>query len=687
MVFPFKFWFGVAFTLFIFLPTITVCFHKTPVSVHSECVINFVTENDTITPPLPTNANFSAGYIVQDVSHLLLSFTHDIIDERNLSITDGYFRFYSRFKQSCFVYLLFTVTFNGTTTAIANSGYGTSESTLFLINSKSDDDIITGFQQENLLFASDTTPFYAPIGFVIDTNLLLGFCYHCPSDSKFFVIHQVNNGSEILLDDVIASINIANSQGYGKRMELVSYSAEFVQANKYLENHKEHTGRKALYSAMREYVMQELFFFNLLLNKLNTTMLVTFRSPENHAPYSEWFLQVRFAEGGFLQMENEYAITRGKVLIVDTMPAQFVVCDLADNLSSFDFMGIVEIIDVYTWICILLTVLAYTAIYKDIMLGIDLMWPFFGIEFCYCHNPKIIWTYLILISYISYTYQSFISSDSLRLSDISPLHDLAENGYRVWVRMASNIIGGKSASIQEAYTMSPENYRVSLAKVFPGKNLIEMLYDGHPDLKEKLLEQDLNDALEIISKEKLLMPYGFIPALWAAMEHYFMYVKNTYLCKSFDFGEILPFQLQYTYRMWSSLSSTLASMQRNWIEVGIFDRERNFWMMTQWEKYRHYDLQRADSFLMPHAMRLKSIIGVACLCHCALTTVILIINVLIHVCSGKKKFAINIGKLRKIDRVDGWIILRNLKFWSVKTVAVELNRVVKLDGGVVNTIK
>ncbi|CAL8076431.1 unnamed protein product [Orchesella dallaii] len=638
-----KFSLQVAVASSILFSTTTVCSHKTQISIPSECVINYVTENETNFPyDFSSCINTpSAGYTIQDASNMSYAFTQtqEDIEERNLSITDGYFRLYSRFKRSCFVFHLLTTTFNGTTMAIQNSGFGTSESTIFLIDTKNNDEVITGFQSESNLFDSDLTPFHAPIVFAMNKTILLGLCYHCPPDSKLFTI-QINSETGITLADVITTINRANGQGYGKRMEFVSSSADFLEANKFLEEHKGQHGREGLYSAMRVYATQQLFYINLLLLNLNTTMVVTLQNPLNDAPYSHWFLQIRFAEGGFLRIGNEYAITRGNLLIFDNMPAEVVGCDYADNLSSFDLSGVVNIIDVYTWICILLTVLAYAFIYKDMKLGTDLLWPFIGIGFYHSHNRKIIWNYLILISWISLTYQSFISSDALRVSEIPPLKELELKGYKMWVRKASHILGGSSSSIEAAYDMAPEICRKSFTNMFPGRKPHHVLDDGHAGLMEKLGKDDISDALEIISRDKLLIPYGLIVSLWSAMEHNFMYVKDTYLCKSFDLSEIISLKLQYTYRMWSYLSFKLAWMQKQWIEVGIFDRERNFWKVIKWRKFRNYELERADSFRMPHPMRVKSIVGVACLFHCSLGGGILLIYVLTLACFHKKSITL-----------------------------------------------
>jgi len=329
------------------------------------------------------------------------------------------------------------------------------------------------------------------------------------------------------------------------------------------------------------------------------------------------------------------------------MPPDFVVCDYADNLLSFDLMGIWEIIDVYTWLGILLAIMAYMYIYKNMQLGMDLIWPLFCIGCSYNHNRKIVWTYFIGISLIAYTYQSFISSDSMRLSEFLPSKELASKGYRIWIEMGSNIYGGKSTSVDVVFKMLPKSLVNGFAKIFPGYNLRSLLFDGRADLREKLREKDLIAALEVMSDEKLVVPHGLIHALWAGMEHYFMYVQDRFLCKTLSTRDLLPVSVLYTYRMFSYLSKKLSWMQRLWIDSGVFSKGKHFWVLTHWEEFRHYHLERADSFRMPDPMKLKTIMGVACLAQCTFVVCLFIINAAVRV--WKLKGCIR-GRLRSIRK-------------------------------------
>ncbi|CAL8121312.1 unnamed protein product [Orchesella dallaii] len=514
-----------------------------PITFDTNCFVRIVYEGNLnytlptptkISLPLETNAafDFTLSYMIQDVSNFSFAFdVEDIYLNDQITISDGYFPFFSKYSRTCDLFILLTDTFNSTTTAIQKSGYGNSEFATFLVvveccNGCLDSNIIAGFLSDfmslekvsfNAIYSSlafITLPDFDKKSQTIGMAKAYAYCYYCPK--ALHKIHMKFDLMSLPLAEVHSDCQKLNNNGWNRKAFLLanapatSYDGLLTNIDQKIEN-----GRISLARHLNESYIAEYILFRMTSDQINITIDPNIRQyMADDEPDTHWHFSIKFIDTGLPNFRNDIAATRGSYILTRQEKANLIYCMETSELVKIRWDIYLRVYDLQSWICILSILLAYSFIYKSVSQGFDLAWIFIDIEFLRRHARKILAPYIIGAMFIHWAYVSGMSTDFIDFDFPVYFRELFDKGYRVY----DNEMSHGAYDWDQIKDLFPESIRRFFQTNSGFSDLGKILYTG----TGYYLSDDLHNSVKTMATKKLLLMDGaqnsyYFPSLFMTL--------------------------------------------------------------------------------------------------------------------------------------------------------------------------
>ncbi|CAL8121330.1 unnamed protein product [Orchesella dallaii] len=439
-----------------------------PIVFDLDCYVRIILErtaNSSLFTPFQTSPLFpiqttissesTHSYMIHDLSNFNFAFDpEDVYINDQLTLSDGYFGFFSKHHQVCNIFVLFTVTFNGTVTAIQQSGYGTDENSMFLLVRECCDN----FTDANIQMKSFTTEFatlettsllafYSNLAFVFHPKLsnnfettaiirLYAYCYYCPNNNFPEISAEFQDLKRIpfQLSGIRSKCKSLNDNGW-KRKIIIMTSAPPLSYDVLFRNinHKIKNGRKNFQQHLTESYLAEYILFRMASDITNMTIDPVIRAfHADDDPDTHWHLNIKVVDTLMPIFRNIISVTRGSYLLTMQDSLSFIYCMKTADLVKVKWDIYIWVLDPSTWICILMVLLGYAFIYKSIFKGLDLLWILFDLDFLRQHPRTIIYFYLLGAIFLPWIYGSGISTDFIDFDFPVDITELSSKGYTIW---------------------------------------------------------------------------------------------------------------------------------------------------------------------------------------------------------------------------------------------------------------
>lgn len=417
------------------------------------CFVNFVTE-------VSYDFTFPSEILELSFQHLSHSISLDTwtvhsVENLNFFIPDdesnivnwdtGYLRYLGRHHSvtNCLCFLLMTVSFNETLSAMHRSGYGRSSNVLFFIHVDDNQDfkyhsgLLIDFQDfsrsavsSGLNLTSAELTFHAGIIFInVHFEYGLLYCNFCPGEmGKFHKIHwnadtpawSIVNAGESL------SIKLNEVTGYNQ-LQILIFVVKAKEAKQELSNlFGTMSSRESYSSLMNDPVISAPPEFPAILAKMNVTKwtirnLAEIKTDDESGPDDRfWSLNIAWGEVTVLEMHNNFLTNHDNFLALPVQKKIFgYYCVDKDIIQVVSWDLFVHIFDIPTWSTLAISMLIYKKLHPGttITTGLDLAWLMFGFQCWKKHPRKLIWAYLISILFLACTVQSGVSNEFVTFTD------------------------------------------------------------------------------------------------------------------------------------------------------------------------------------------------------------------------------------------------------------------------------
>ncbi|CAL8068318.1 unnamed protein product [Orchesella dallaii] len=546
-----------------------------PFKIDQSCFVNFVSEENTyleypqqlqipeIQNTFQNNETLIQSFTVHDVQRL--NFSSDIEEllfNDELSLSDGYFRFHSKYRPSCTIFLLLTISFNATKTAITNSGHGTSENTQFLVIqrrhkpfSNLNKTLLQNFSPQFKALQSETqNAFYANLAFVSfeesedesAINMEIhAYCYYCPKNIGH--LHLLDFKPNITTSKILSKCRRVNYNGYERSLYLLN-PFQTSNENESVLQLLIGEGRDNFYKSMRNQYLATHMMYLTIVHKLNMTIHLT-----NHQIEDEnevyWHLSLKAISGENRMIRNLLANTRSTFKTFDQLGLQAMYCIKNSDLVKISWDIYLTIFDYQTWLCFGFTLLLYAILYQNPLRGIDLAWIMFDMGLWLEHPRKILVFYLISAIFLPLLHGTGVSTDFIKFDIPSSFNQIYKSGYRIWTNSLEE--RAESASLMPKYTKRSLLKDINVKRV---EDILSKRYDYiFPTTPQK--------QVEAMANKKLLLPKGLegmfiFPSLVYALSEQNMFVaENDFVCGSVSLTSRYGFQIYETYQIRGHLSS------------------------------------------------------------------------------------------------------------------------------------
>lgn len=543
-----------------------------PIRLRSHCLLNIVHSEENHFPwdqstNLANQENWIHTFTFHDVESLQLRVTNTELEE-NIPFAQGFLRFSSKQRSSyCILFILYTNTFYETTSAIHNSGFGTSTTVPFLIHLRETNfkDIVSGF--ENLTISANiSAPFHAPLIFFDNVNKQSYiYCYFCPGP------HYKQAFYGDTLQNTYTLYNKLNGQGFGRSIKLDTPLSAYILPQSVCFNWT-NDGKdrlKVFMKVSRSCSEVEAIFLSSLQNIINVSFVLYDEEMSLREPYTlKRFSRIAFGESYFQSIATEIVETRGFIFMSQYDLQQYsIACTTVQDLSSMDY-SFLTTIKYPAWILFLIGILLYGFLSKNIFKGIDLMWPLFGIPCQLTHRRSFMVIFLLVMVLLSCSYQSCISVELMAFSEFPSLKYFVDNGYTVgfptYLKATLMLISIQiPSSLNKAYTMS-----------LGGKQFLEFFVANCK--VQRLRQQKFPQFLDYIAKNKIMisstLDRDLDHSLHDIMDSSVWLLEHKFLCRKFHLAKEIPLNLKASFRFWGYLSDRFSSTLLRWQEAGFIKK-------------------------------------------------------------------------------------------------------------------
>ncbi|CAL8075874.1 unnamed protein product [Orchesella dallaii] len=563
-------------------------------------------------------------------------------DTKNITLLESYFRYNVKLRGSCYIYMLYTSTFNETTTAIHESGFGTSDEVLFFIQLQTLAEWEDHVEKFSALHQHSSFVFHANVVFMDLNSSYVGVhCYFCPPNpNKLQLINITSFQSYLHLKYFARKLN---SNGHGRHAVAKSSIGDLSIADCLkIDPHFENRNRHKFYHHLRKHCSPPAAtIYIAVMRVVNMSIITQERDlPEVELDDLDWFIQFRYGESMLQRVPNEIVKTRGSIAIMQKFSLQLVTCVTIQSLSKQLNYVFVTVIHESTWFALLALLLIYVMLYRSFCRGIDTIWALFSKPCFLSHPRKLICFHWIGMVFVSSIYGSDISSESLLLPKFPLYATLFQKGYKVWIPQKQYltkfagpyekaILVDVFSTVLGRSSLGAGNYQSRFEK------LQDFLYDGNGSLGgiHSLPFQNLSKFIDNLTTLRL---FTFSPWLVhslgnAAISEEVMMIGNTQLCKVFNLNDV---NTMNTIRIWSYLSYRFSYLLNKFLEVGIPTRFEKMQIDLNQDAVRKLKITATGACLPPKPIALKSAVGVSILVLYVVGTILLIINfhgLVIHV--------------------------------------------------------
>ncbi|CAL8143398.1 unnamed protein product [Orchesella dallaii] len=536
----------------------------------------------------------------------------------NLTLKESYIRFDQKLRGSCIIFMLYTLTFNETVTAIYKSGFGTSDETLFFVQLPS----LIQWEDHLMKFSdlSQHSPFifHANIVFLTNDSEKIGIhCYFCPPNpTRLHFLYSTSIKSYTNLKRITQSLN-ANGHG---RHALIKIVVTNLKTDNCLKIHKDTVlhSRNKFYQHLRKHCApSQIVIYFVTQQALNITIIAKESDiPDNELNDFEWFVHLRFAESTLREVPNVITATRGSILLMDNVKLKLLSCVTTRSITQNVDYVFVTGVHWSVWLALLVASLSYAMISENVYLGMDTIWHLFSRSCQLTHPKKLICVYWICMIFLSCIYGSNISSESVQLQEFPSLSTLLKKGYKVWVppkKLLSKLQRKHYKEIGVGLLSS-----VLGKAMVKGRNLdetfnksMDLLYDGNgsrvvhvPEYKNLIkLIHSLTSHKLILAEPKVARHFGK-----AAVSEGIIHFQKTKVCKFFNRNDL---SFMFSLRLWSYLSYRSSNILRRFTEIGIAIRFQKLDIDIKPNLIREVAVSATGSCVPPKPIELNSAVGVS----------------------------------------------------------------------------
>lgn len=518
------------------------------------------------------------------------------------NISEHYFRFHHKYQtEDCKVVVIIAESFNATLFAVNAVGYGTSDRVLHLVGviglDPSIGEILQGFSQDLYDQHLDAVPFHAPLAFFTTRTQVLHekfhtendgnknnnyasmfvYCYSCPSVSigKFHSINAENTENEIpSVSQVKDYWGRWNMQGYGNKIILHSPGDWEYKDTSRIQCTRED---RLLYNYLNRCHYAEMLMYNNLDNVLNMTYSVyrhLFNDPGIDT--DDWYLNINADEWSLGKVVvNVYVATRGTYQLFQDIGYKFIYCNPGSKITYLAWDIFLHVFDLHTWLGFLGVLSLYAILRRNVLYGLDLVWPFLGMDTWKSHPRVFMGFYLLCIGiFLQLTYGSGTSSDFIQFKTPMSAPTLFRKGYKTWLPN----VAYSPTYMGMIHDKAPLFLQKKLYEIIGGKRFEDILYrpvNKNYSIPSKPLEM----IKDMVQRQLLVISVGlprynplmqvFTVADWALIAD----KGEKYLCA----GVGVPSHIEvpkrrHASRTWGFLSGRAARIVSHWFEMGFVGR-------------------------------------------------------------------------------------------------------------------
>ncbi|CAL8120952.1 unnamed protein product [Orchesella dallaii] len=560
----------------------------------------------TPTSPISTHNNtFTHTFTLYDVenfdflpwsNHTAEYELFPTVNSFNVSITTGYFRFTRRLSKPCIAFILISPSFYKTVRAIQRSGYGTSDNVMFLIATSSlteDNEIVSGFL--NNLLDSEGPAFHAPISFFTYPEGQIGmFCYFCQEKQKRI---QKLEGKQSFVRMQIA-LKKMNSNGYGQKLYLSNYFIVYRERAQSCFNfyniNRVRTNVFGEHVSCNNPKLWEMAFLQGYFNV--TAMFVGHLEVDD----KKWFLRVEFKENFGSSVTNDYLEFRVSIHTIEEIWLEILSCRNLRDIQQISW-GITSGFDGWIWGCLVFSLGIYSLPYGSIKKGLDLTLTFFGQSLMCTHRKCMVFTLLLMVSLLSYIYQSVVSVDAMQLAEFPTLPQLIKEGHKIWEDYVHRIHTAYAEVLYRRVKYHVDSWRNAfLDNRFYEKGKGLAFYTRMATLKGFVTSGTHSELISIIGNGNTI------------------YIGKNLVCKVFRPADEMSLYVRYSLRFWSYLSGPFSNAVKQFRAAGLYERVLRLSRDSAATEMRTLRLTKADAFLEPLPISLVSAIGIFCFIQLAL---------------------------------------------------------------------
>ncbi len=349
-------------------------------------------------------------------------------DDLKMTINTKFLKFIGKYSEPCMSFLLLTETFNSTSTAIHQSGYGTSNNVLFLVNGSATE-IVQEFNKDisksNLEFS-----FNAPIVFYTKNKISIYYYFRPGMIEKYHDISEKMTGWWSY-SNILRSIQLHSKSEYRYNASLYigtnpEWELEDLTGGTCVtsENYK-------FYKNVQSCHYAEIVILRELGYKFNLSFLNIKEFSEDDGD-NDWRLQVKWNEMMRMTVRNVLIQKRGSHLILQQSNIYLVYCSKKSEIEHMNWHIYVTNFNYVIWCWILLIPVVLGFIYGGIFKGIDILWLFFGLHFWTKHPKKFLILYMVPMIFLSAHYDGQLSTDFIHMKTPKDTPDLFKLGYQLW---------------------------------------------------------------------------------------------------------------------------------------------------------------------------------------------------------------------------------------------------------------
>ncbi|CAL8075893.1 unnamed protein product [Orchesella dallaii] len=594
-----------------------------PFQLDNDCFINFVgtgvnTEFSAQMNGLPAESAYT--FSIRSV-YSNLSIEEELYEGvENITLLESYLRYNVKLRGPCLVFIVCPSTFNETITAIQESGFGTSDEVLFIIHLQTLAEWKDHVEKFSALHQHSSSIFHANVVFIgLNSSYVGVHCYFCPPNPNRLHLIQLSSFPSYLHLKRFA--HRLNYHGHGRHSVIKSTFGDLDITGCFdFDPDSIFQNRKTFFTHIRKQCRPpEVVIYLPTMQAVNVTIVTQEEHVPNHELEDlEWFLSLQYSEE-LSKIHVNVLGNRGSMLIMQDTGLDVVTCVTIQSVSEKLSYVFINVIHGTTWLALLTVSLAYMMVYKSFSRGIDTIWPLFSLSCWYNHPRKLICFHFVCMIFLSSTYGSNISSESLILSDFPRLATLYEKGYRFWVPQKRHVLKFAGAyenkvlinwfrNIVGKDTLEADNDQRKFEK------LKDFLYDGNGSIEvvHTMPLQNMSKIMEDLTTLKLFTGLTAVvrTLVIGAGNKGLVYVGNERICKVFTAIDV---QVTLKLRLWAYLSYRVSYILKRYLEAGIPTKFQKLQIDLNLERIRKLNITSVGACLPPTPIIYNSAVGVSVL--------------------------------------------------------------------------